>query len=197
MGGNRGLVYFEDGTIVAETGEAKVYKMSNELFLEIGPGHNLWALESEFKDYVWQLKEFPRGQCLEIGLGLGVASRYILTFPKVEHLTTVEINQDVIDVYGKIKETDRKFRLDYNPEKHRIVKANGIEYAYQTKQRYDFIFIDCYDGIDEDTLPLIADMAIACSKILRPGGKMLGWLDKNTPEIFIGIFYQIFEQMNN
>lgn len=197
MDGSKGLVYFEDGVVVAETGKAKVYKMSNELFLEIGPGHNLWALESELKDYIWQLKEFPRGHCLEIGLGLGVASRYILTFPKVEHLTTVEINQEVIDVHRKIKETDRKFRLDYDPNKHRIIKANGIEYAYQTKQRYDFIFIDCYDGIDEDTLPLIADMAIACSKILKPGGKMLGWLDKNTPEIFVGVFYQIFEQLKS
>ena len=197
MDGSKGLVYFEDGVVVAETGKAKVYKMSNELFLEIGPGHNLWALESELKDYIWQLKEFPRGHCLEIGLGLGVASRYILTFPKVEHLTTVEINQEVIDVHRKIKETDRKFRLDYDPNKHRIIKANGIEYAYQTKQRYDFIFIDCYDRIDEDTLPLIADMAIACSKVLKPSGKMLGWLDKNTPEIFVGIFYQIFEQLNN
>lgn len=192
--GTNSLVYFEDGVVVAESGEAKVYKMLDDLFLEIGPGHNLWALESEFKDYVWQLKDYPRGRCLEIGLGLGVASRYMLTFPKVERLTTIEINKDIINVHKKIKNADRKFCLDYTSEKHRILKANGIEYAYQTRQRYDFIFVDCYNGIDEDTLPFIADMAIACSKTLKPDGKMIGWLDKYTPEEFVGIFHQIFEQ---
>lgn len=191
------LVYFEDGVMVAETGEAKVYKTPYDLFLEIGPGHNLWALESEYEDYVWQIKDLPKGSCLEIGLGLGVASRYILTLPKVEHLTTVELRKDIVKVHEKIKDSDRKFCLDYNPEKHQILQANGIEYAYQTKQRYDFIFIDCYNGIDEDTLPFIADMAIACSKTLKPGGKMMGWLDKHTPEDFVGVFHQIFEQMNN
>lgn len=195
--GNESLVYFEDGKVVAESSDVKVYKTSYDLFLEIGPGHNLWALESEYEDYVWQLKDFPKGRCLEVGLGLGVASRYILTFPKVEHLTTVEINKDIISVYEKIKDTDRKFCLDYNPEKHLILQANGIEYAYQTKQRYDFIFLDCYTGIDEDTLPFIADMAIACSKILKPCGKMMGWLDKHSPDPFIGMFHQIFEQTNN
>lgn len=194
---SKGLVYFEDGKVVAESGDAKVYKMSDDLFLEIGPGHNLWALESEFEDYVWQLGDFPSGQCLEIGLGLGVASRYILTFPKVEHLTTIEVNKDVIDVHSKIKDTDRKKSLNYAPSKHRILKADGIEYAYQTKQRYDFIFIDCYDVIDEDTLPFIADTAMACSKILKSDGKIIGWLDKYTPENFIEIFNHIFQQVNN
>lgn len=189
--------YFENGTVVAESGEVKVYKTDEDLFLEIGPGHNLWALESEFKDYVWQLADFPRGRCLEIGLGLGVASRYILTFPKVEHLTTVEINSDIIAINKKIKDADRKFCLDYNSDKHRILQANGIEYAYQTRQRYDFIFIDCYDVIDEDTLPFIADMVIACSKTLKSDGKMMGWLDKSTPENFISIFQQMFDQFNN
>ena len=191
------LVYFEDGIVVAESGEARVYKAFDDLFLEIGPGHNLWALESEFKDYMWQLGDFPKGRCLEIGLGLGIASRYILTFPKVERLTTVEINQDIIDVHSKIKDTDRKFILDYNSDKHRILKAPGIEYAYQTKQRYDFIFVDCYDRIDEDTLPFIADMVIACSKTLKSDGKMIGWLDKHTPENFVSMFRHIFDRFNN
>ena len=191
------LVYFEDGKVIAKSGKAKIYKTSYDLFLEIGPGHNLWALESEYEDYLWQLQDFPRGHCLEIGLGLGVASRYILTFPRVEHLTTVEINEDVINVHKKIKDVNRKYCLDYNSEKHRILKANGIEYAYQTKQRYDFIFIDCYDRIDEDTLPFIADMVMACSKILKPNGKMVGWLDKHTPETFVGIFHRLFEQVSN
>lgn len=189
-----GLIYFEDGELVAEHGEARVYKLNNELLLELGPGHNLWALESELQDYMEQLQDIPRGQCLEIGLGLGVVSRYLLTFPKVEHLTTVEINEDVIKVHSKIKEEDRGLQLEYDPTKHRILHAGGIEYAYQTKRKYDFIFIDCYDRIDEETLPVIADMFAACSRALKPGGRIMAWLDKHTPEPFYSTFENLQAQ---
>lgn len=191
---DRGLIYFKDGELVAESGDAKVYKMNGELFLEIGPGHTLWALESELNDYMAQLEDRPRGRCLEIGLGLGVVSRYLLTFPKVEYLTTVEINSNVISVHSKIKETDRGLKLDYDKSKHRILNAEGLAYAYQTKQRYDFIFIDCYDRIDEDTLPIIADMFAACSRILKSGGEIMAWLDKHTAEPFYTAFERIRSQ---
>jgi len=191
---DKGLIYFEDGELVAEYGEAKVYKMNNELFLEIGPGHTLWALESELQDYVDQLIDYPRGQCLEIGLGLGIVSRYLLTFPKVTNLTTLEINSDVVGVHKKIDESDRGLSLAYDSERHKILNADGLAYAYQTKKRYDFIFIDCYDRIDEETLPLIADMIQACSRLLNRNGRMLGWLDKHTPEPYFSIFQQLFEQ---
>jgi len=188
---DKGLIYFQDGELIAASNQARVYKMNNELFLEIGEGHTLWALESELEDYIEQLKDYPKGKCLEIGLGLGVASRYILTFPKVEHLTTIEINRDVINAHSEIKEEDRSTDLAYNANKHRILNANGIEYAYQTKQKYDFIFIDCYDRIDEETLPLIADMYMACSMALKPRGKIVAWLDKYTP----GEYYNEFQKI--
>lgn len=187
-----GLIYFRDGKLVVEKNNARVYQMNGELFLEIGEGHTLWALESELEDYTWQLHDFPRGDCLEIGLGLGVASRYILTFPAVKHLTTVEINADVIEAHASIPEELRKYQMEYNPKKHRILNADGISYAYQTNKKYDFIFIDCYDRIDEETLPIIADMTTACSMALKPGGRMLGWLDKHTPEFYALHFEQIF-----
>ena len=142
----KGLIYFQDGEVVAEYGNVKVYKMNGELFLEIGPSHTLWALESDLTDYIEQLYDYPHGRCLEIGLGLGVASRYILTFPKVEHLTTVEKNLDVIKAHSLIKESDRGSAMIYNPSKHKVLHADGLMYAYQTKSRYDFIFIDSSAG---------------------------------------------------
>ena len=186
------LIYFRDGELVAESGDAKVYKMAGELFLELGPGHTLWALESELEDYKEQLQSYPRGDCLEIGLGLGTASRYILTFPKVNSLTTIELNPDVIELHGKIKPEDRKYNLDYDSSKHKIYNADGIHYAYQTKQKYDFIFMDFYDIIDEETLPVIADTVLACSRIIKADGKIMGWLDKSTPGLYYMIFQDIF-----
>ena len=187
-----GFIYFQHGKLVASSGQVKIYKMYDNLYLEIGPGHNLWAIEDEIEDYIIQLEDFPRGDVLEIGLGLGVVSRYLLTFPKVKHLTTVELNADVITAHDKIKVSDRKHNFDYNSNKHVILNADGIEYAYQTNRRYDFIFIDCYDRIDEETLPIITDMVKACNRILKEGGKIMGWLDKYTPEPYYSTFVNLF-----
>ena len=41
------MLYFEDGKVIAESGDVKVYKMNDTLYLESGPGHNLWIDSTE------------------------------------------------------------------------------------------------------------------------------------------------------
>ena len=180
-----GLIYFQDGDLVAESGAVRVYNMNGKLFLEKGVGHTLWTFEDELEDYVHQLEDWPRGDCLEIGLGLGIASRYLLTFPRVKSLTTVEIDEDVIRAQEMANPID--------DPRHLILNANGLYYAYETKQMFDFIFLDFYDVIDADTLPVIADMVAACNRVLKSDGKMIGWLDKHTDgdnaAVFMSLFY--------
>lgn len=193
----KGLIYFTDGIVVAESGDVKVYEMNKELFLEIGPGHNLWALESEAEDYIKQLWDYPKGDCLEIGLGLGIASRCILTNPRVTSLTTVEKNSDVIKVHEQISDTlddgSRKDKWNAYPRlKHRVANCDGLPYLYQTRKKYDFVFIDFYSSIDEESLPEIYDMVTAARKVLNEEGSILCWLDKETPEEFIEPFYNLF-----
>jgi len=182
--GKEGLIYFKDGLLLAESGGVCVYKMNNSLFLEKGPGHTLWASSNEFGDYIQQLGSFPNGDCLEIGLGLGIVSRYLLSFPRVKFLTTVEIDKDVIAVQKKVNYID--------DNRHTILNTNGLHYSYLTKKRFDFIFLDFYTIIDEDTLPQIADMVVACKKILNRNGKIMGWLDKYTPGDFALEFMNFF-----
>ncbi len=184
MGGKRGLIYFRDGELLAQSGEVRAYDFMDLLHLEIGPGHNLWAIESELEDYMWQLSGKPKGDCLEIGLGLGIASRYILSCPMVDSLTTVEINEDVIDVQRQVNTIVDK--------KHSILNADGLLYMYATGRKYDFVFVDCYALIDEETLPIIADYAQACKKLLRKKGEYIGWFDKATPEEFVEEFYSLW-----
>lgn len=167
-----GLIYFKDGEMIAESGDVRIYRMDNKLFLEKGQGHDLWALEDELVDYMEQLESWPNGDCLEIGLGLGVASRYILTFPSVKTLTTVELDPNVIIA--------QKIANPIKDKRHIILNAHGLFYLYETPRLFDFIFLDFYKVIDEETLPEIADMVTAANLRLKPGGKLLGWLDKHT-----------------
>ena len=180
-----GLIYFKDGELIAQSGDTRVYKMNGKLFLEKGSGHSLWALEDELEDYTHQLGSWPKGNCLEIGLGLGVASRYLLTFPEVKSLTTVELDEDVIKTQEIVNPID--------DDRHLILNADGLYYAYKTKRMFDFIFLDFYDVIDEETLPVIADMVTACNRILKNSGHMIGWLDKHTPGDHAAVFMSLFE----
>jgi spermidine synthase len=167
-----GLIYFRDGDVVVESGDVSIYNMDGKLYLEKGPGHNLWALEDELVDYVDQLASWPTGDCLEIGLGLGVASKYILSFPNVGTLTTIELDSDVIMA--------QKIANPIKDKRHLVLNAHGLFYLYETPRMFDFIFLDFYKVIDADTLPEIADMVTAANLRLKSDGKLLGWLDKHT-----------------
>jgi spermidine synthase len=187
-------IYFKDGTIIAESGKARVYEYNDDIFLEIGDNHHLWALGSESIDYANQLKGRPKGSVLEIGLGLGVASKYILSMYNVRSLTTIEKNKDVIDVYNILKDRDEQFIEMFGHKKHLILNTDGLSYVYNTQRKFDFIFLDFYDIIDEDTLPEIADMVIGCRRVLAKGGEIAGWFDPYTPNEFVKQFYSLFEE---
>ncbi len=180
------MIYFIDGDLIAEEGKARVYLYDGLLHLEIGPGHNLWMVESEIKELAEQIGDSPRGKCLEVGLGLGVASKYILSFPEVDFLTTVEINSDVIAVHEIINRID--------DPRHKIIHAGGLDFILQTDEKYDFIFFDYYSIIDEETLEILDIYVKAARKTLADGGTILGWFDPYTPEEDADKFFDILKR---
>lgn len=178
-------VYFRDGVVMTESGKTRVYQMDKELYLEVGPGHNLISSSDDIADYIWQINDKPFGNCLIIGLGLGISAEYVLSIPRVNSLTVIEENLDVIKVQEVINKIDNK--------KLSIINKEILPYLYQTKDTFDFIFIDCYTHIDEDTLPFIADVIAGAKRVLKVNGSLSGWLDDNTPEIFIKYFFKLFD----
>jgi len=178
-------IYFTHGKLMAESGNMRVYDFNGLLHLEEGPGHTLWAIEDEIDEYKEQIGDCPHGGCLEIGLGLGVASKYILSCAGVSSLTTIEISKDTIIVQKQSNFID--------DDRHEIVCMDGWDYINKTDLKYDFIFMDFYHFIDEDGLPIIKEYVETSKRILREGGKIIGWFDVYTPEEFIDEFYRIFE----
>ena len=57
----------------------------------------------------------------------------------------------------------------------------------------DFIFLDAWSHIDEDTLPFIADLVQAAKHVLKKDGSVVGWFDPFTPSEFSKTFFEIFE----
>lgn len=178
-------IYFTHGELIAESKNMRVYVFDGMLHLEEGPGHTLWAIGSEIDEYKEQIGDYPHGDCLELGLGLGIASRYILSCEGVNSLTTVEISEDTIIVQKQTNFID--------DERHEIVCMDGWKYINKTNKKYDFIFMDFYHFIDEDGLPVIKEYVEASKRILRKGGKIIGWFDIYTPEEFVEPFHKLFE----
>jgi len=174
-------VYFRDGELVTRSDEVRVFKLNNKLFLENGKD-NLICSDNKREDYVWQIDKKPFGNCLVLGLGLGIAPRYIYSLDKVDNVLVVEEDMDIIKVHNEINE---RF-------KYKIIEDDYLNFLYKSADSYDFIFLDCYDRINNTTIPFIADIAAASKKVLKPNGVLIGWLDKNTPEVTINSFYSLF-----
>jgi len=187
------MIYFEEGEIVASSGEVDVYKYEGDLYLDIGPGHNLWATGSEIKEYRHQLRKHPRGDCLEVGLGLGIVSNYILALPNVKSLTTIEKNKDVIEVYRQLL----VLYEDPGDIKHDIIVGDVIDVfprLIKMKKAFDFILFDHYSLIDEDTIADLYNLVPMAERILKPGGRIMGWFDPYTPDEFVEKFYKLFKE---
>jgi 16S rRNA G966 N2-methylase RsmD len=179
------MIYFEEGKIVAESGDIKVYKMGDEFFLEKGPGHNLWIDTYENKDLKKQIGDKPFGNCLELGLGLGMVSAYILSFSAVENLTTVEIDADVINVYKQL-----------NPivdDRHKIINSDAVRYLDNVKEMFDFIFMDHYSIIDEDTIDMIEYSYNMAKRCISKEGSIVMWFDDYTPDEFAEKFFNLID----
>lgn len=186
------MLYFNSGSIIASSGDVRIYKYMGDVYLEIGPGHFLWARGIEINEYSDQLKNTPRGNCLEVGLGLGIASNYILEQEGVTSLTTIEKNRDVMECYRKL--------LVYNKNngdvRHNIVIGdvhNVFSELVRMEYKYDFIFFDHYSLIDEDTISDLSILISIARKLLNPGGVIRGWFDPYTPEEFVEPFNRLFE----
>lgn len=178
--------YFSRGKIVAESGDVRVYKFKGDLFLDSGKSHFLWARGCEEREYKDQIRNHPKGYCLEIGLGLGVSARYILDCPGTQHLTTVEKNPDVINVFLQLN--------PYGYSNHRILLGDGVDFLVSTEETFDFVFLDFYSLIDEDTLPHIEIMVRLAKKKLNKDGKIVAWFDPFTPEEFALPFFNLFRE---
>lgn len=168
-----GTLYFRDGRLIAEYGDARVYDMDGFRYLEVGKNgaHSLWTHEAEKRWYIDNgLASRSRGHCLEFGLGLGFASEIILSNPAVKHLITVEINLDVIAVQDVVNPI-----LD---DRHIIINASAEEYLENTNVTFDFIFIDTYLTTDDETLLwLEEDIVPKAKSLLNPGGDIMAWSD--------------------
>jgi spermidine synthase len=159
-----------NGKLEYEQGDVRIYDMDGDKYLFVG--QTMYASTKERSWYVKNVMPHAQGKCLEIGLGLGVASKAILYKPQVKHLLTVEKNPHVIAAFGRPL------------HRHNILCADAVKWVSEfpvLEPMYDFIFVDHYT-FDDETLETLPGLATALKFLLKPDGKMVFWVDENAPE---------------
>lgn len=171
--------YFIDGELLEKVGDVRIYTLNDSKYMEVGHT-NIVASDEDVSTYIWQLGKIPKGDVLIIGLGLGISAGYMSSIPKVDSVVVLEPNKDIIECQEKIN------KLDFNGL--RIINEDVLKYLYETNDNYDFIYLDFYSLINDKTLPMIADVAIAARRALRYNGRIAGRPDPSAPNSFLDLF---------
>ena len=85
------------------------------------------------------------GVKLGVGLGLGIASRCILTYPSVDTLTTIELRKNVIKSHEDIVQLlDKKSEkwAPYDSKRHIIKNYDGFMYMLKTTNKTNYKIIE-------------------------------------------------------
>ena len=161
----------ENAFLEYQNDDVRIYDMDAQKYLFIG--QVMYASTSERGWYVKNVMPYAAGKCLEIGLGLGVASKSMLVKNEVRHLLTIESNEKVIEAFG------RPLR------NHNILQADIYEFVKDMivlEPIYDFIFVDHYTLDDEETIEPLEHLAVQLRRLLKPEGKMVFWIDTNATD---------------
>lgn len=161
----------ENGTLEFQEGSVRIYRVDGENYLFVD--QTMYASTTEQSWYVKNVMPKAYGKCLEIGLGLGVASKSIIVSPEVRHLLTIEQNEYIIKAFGRPL------------PKHNILQADVYEWAEKLHIKesiYDFIFVDHYADMEDETFDQVSVLVKKLSSLLTPIGNLVVWVDENAPE---------------
>lgn len=164
-----------------EKENVRVYKMDKEHYLFIG--QVMYASTTERSWYIQNVMPHVKGRCLEVGLGLGVASKVILANPEVKHLLTVELSEAVISAFGRPL------------AKHNILCADVYEWVDNFQEpvpMYDLIFVDHYTFMEDELWENLENLVKKLSKLLKEDGKLIVWIDQNMAQSEIAQFKKLW-----
>jgi len=160
----------DNAKLVFQRGDVRVYSMDEEEYLFVD--QVMYASTTERGWYTTHAYPRAKGKCLEIGLGLGVASKVMLATRAVTHLLTVEKNENVIAAFGRPLSRHNILNVDVN---------EWLSKFPELVPMYDFIFVDHYT-FEEEELVEIEELSVILKQLLKPGGKIVFWVDENAPD---------------
>ena len=159
-----------NGFLEYQNSDVRIYDMEGHKYLFVD--QIIYASTTERSWYIRNVMPYAKGKCLEIGLGLGVASKCIITKPEVRHLLTIEKNNEIIEAFGKPLRNHNILNMNVNDWLEKLVVIEPF---------YDFIFVDHYTFVEED-LESLPELANSLKRLLKSRGNMVFWIDENAED---------------
>ncbi len=127
------------------------------------------------------------GNVLTFGLGLGYFVYMALLNPKVEHVSVVESNKVVIDIFEKylLPQFDKQNKIT-------IIHDDAFEYYNSSNvSNFDYVFVDIYQS-NEDGLDVMERMLM---NHLPDSDKVDFWIENSIIEVMSGIIFYYFNRI--
>lgn len=124
------------------------------------------------------------GNVLTFGLGLGYFVYMALLNPNVEHVSVVESNKVVIDIFEKylLPQFDKQDKIT-------IIHEDAFEYYNSSNlANFDYVFVDIYQSND-DGLDVMERMLM---KYLPDSNNVDFWIENSIIEVMSGIIFYYF-----
>lgn len=150
-------------------------------------------------DQVWMLDVFAEaftidpcalkahGQVLTFGCGIGYFVYMALTNQAVDHITIIENNQAVIDIF-------KEHILPQFDQNHKVTILHEDAFGYFNESnlsRYDYVFVD----IHQSSLDGLEIMDKLLSNYLPPLEQVDFWIETSILEILIGMVFYYFNAL--
>lgn len=129
----------------------------------------LWMTDAEFECHTnRRVVDWAEGDILIAGLGIGLILRPMLGSAKVNSITVIERNADVIALIGP----------HYQHPKLTIVEADAYEWE-PPKKAYNLIYFDIWADVpNEDNKEQIKSLKKRYRPALKRCGKTLAWCEE-------------------
>lgn len=137
-----------------EAGQFKVLKENGEIWMS-----NTLMEVTTHQEAIKKAK----GNILVAGLGLGMFLTAIKDKKEVNKITVIEKSKEIIELVGKY----------YQDKKIEIINADIFQ--YQTKEKFDFIWLDIWPDICSDNLQ---EMEILKNKFSKNSKDILCWSEE-------------------
>lgn len=129
---------------------------------------------TEYRESIVAIR-YAYGQMLIGGLGLGIILHPILESKEVEHVTVIELDQDVIDlVQPSLQKWVDAGRLE-------IICADLREWVPKRGTRYQCVWIDIWPNVCSDWLPEVRALKRKFRRRLKPNGQQDQWGEEQKP----------------
>ncbi len=129
---------------------------------------------------------------LVIGGGDGGVVREVLKYPRVERITLVEIDEEVIKV---CREHFPEITRSLDDPRVEVVIGDGVKFVKELEESYDVIIVDSTDPYGVAELLISTEFYQGCRRVLGEHGVMMQQMASPffTPDVFVKGFHNMME----